>query len=146
MTRHIVFFALLTLSTLYALIRGGRPEQIGAVTLFAGAWLSAVMVQPAGSRFYSVETGILMTDVVIWGIFLWLSIRSTRFWPLWITALLGAEVLVHIGVVFAPGSGWAAYMTGAAMWSWIAQILLLAATWRHRRRQVLWGSDAPWKT
>jgi len=145
-TRHLLFFGLLTFSTLYALIRGGRPEQIGALTLFAGAWTSALMVKPAGSRFYQVETGILVTDVAIWGVLLWLSIRSTRFWPLWITALLGAEVLVHIGVLFAPGSDWAAYMTAAAMWSWIAQVLLLVATRRHCRRLRLWGADASWKS
>lgn len=145
MTRQTLFFALLLASTLYGLIRGGRPEQIGAATLFAGAWASVLLAHPAGARFNYLEAGILATDVVIWGIFLWLSIQSSRFWPLWVAALLGAEVLVHIGLVFAPRSGWKAYMAASAMWSWVAQPLLIIATWRHRRRLDRYGVDVSWK-
>jgi hypothetical protein len=146
MTRQAAFLMLLTGSTLYALIRGGRPEQIGAATLFGGAWLSVLVVQPLGLRFRHLETGILMTDMVILGIFLWLSIRSTRFWPIWIAALLGAEVLVHLATMVAPRAGWEAYMAGTMMWSWGAQTLLIAATWRHRCRVARTGADTPWKS
>lgn len=145
MSRQVAFLVLLILSTFYAALRGGRPEQIGAATLFAGAWVSTLAVHPQGMRFYHVESGILLIDLAILGVFLWLSVRSTRFWPLWITAMLAAEVVVHIGLIVAPNVHWKAYMDATAIWGWIAQLVLIAATWRTRQRQKKLGADAPWK-
>lgn len=145
MTRQVAFLGLLIVSTLYAAIRGGRPEQIGAATLFAGAWISTLVVRPLGLRFFHIETGILLTDVIVLSVFLWLSVRSTRFWPIWIAAMLTAEVIVHIGLVVAPSVHWSAYMDATALWGWIAQLMLIVATWRARRRQKYPGADAPWK-
>jgi hypothetical protein len=145
MTRQIAFLILLITSTLYAGLRGGRPEQIGAATLFAGAWISTLAVHPLGQRFFHVETGILLTDVAILGVFLWLSVRSTRFWPLWVAGMLTAEVIVHIGLIIAPSVRWKAYMDATAIWGWIAQLVLIGATWRTKWRQSHLGADAPWK-
>ncbi|WEK43249.1 MAG: hypothetical protein P0Y64_18340 [Candidatus Sphingomonas colombiensis] len=145
MTRQIAFLVLLVVSTLYAVLRGGRPEQIGAATLFAGAWISTLVVHPLGLRFFHIESGVLVTDVAILGVFLWLSVRCTRFWPIWIAAMLTAEVIVHIGLVIAPSVPWKAYMDATALWGWIAQLMLIVATWRTKRRQMDLGADAPWK-
>ncbi|WDF74214.1 hypothetical protein [Novosphingobium sp. KACC 22771] len=145
MTRHVAFFILLTVSSLYAAIRGGRPEQIGAATLFGGAWASVLAANPPGGRFRQLESGILVIDIVLLAIFLWLAIRSTRFWPIWVAGLLGSEVLVHVGVILAPLATWRAYLNATAMWSWVAQIILIVATWRHRERLAQRGNDASWK-
>ncbi|MDR6710201.1 hypothetical protein J2X73_004606 [Novosphingobium sp. 1748] len=145
MTRHVAFFVLLVVSSLYAAMRGGRPEQIGAATLFGGAWASVLAANPSGGRFRQLETGILIIDIVLFGIFLWLAIRSTRFWPIWVAALLNAEVFIHVGHIIAPTAGWKAYMNAVAIWGWVTQIVLIVATWRHRRRIALQGSDASWK-
>ncbi|MDE1918798.1 MAG: hypothetical protein KGJ57_08275 [Sphingomonadales bacterium] len=143
--RHIAFLLLLALSSLYALARGGRPEQIGAATLLGGAMLTVWIAPPLPLRFHRVETGILAIDLILFGMFLWLSVRTTRFWPLWIAALLGAEVLVHIGLMIAPTIIPQAYGDTLALWSWAAQMALIAATWRHRVRLTRTGADRPWK-
>jgi len=145
MTRQLAFLALLIFSTLFACLRGGRPEKIGAVTLFAGAWISAWAVRPHGLRFRHVETGILLIDLTILGVFLWLSLRSTRFWPIWLAALLNAEILVHLGLIVAPQVNWRTYMDTTALWGWAAQAMLILATWRHQIRLAQHGADAPWK-
>jgi hypothetical protein len=142
----MAFFALLLVSSFYALIRGGRPEKIGAVTLLGGACLSALFIRPHGPRFHNVESGVLVIDALIFGIFLWLAVRSTRFWPMWIAAMLGAEVLVHVMLMTVPDVVPEAYMDAIALWSWLAQVLLIVATRRHRNRLRHWGVDVPWKT
>jgi peptidoglycan biosynthesis protein MviN/MurJ (putative lipid II flippase) len=144
-TRHFAFLALLIVSTCYALAKGDRPERIGAFTLCAGALLSVWVARPLGPRFRHIEVGILAIDIAILGIFLWLSLRSTRFWPLWIAALLGTEVIVHLGVMVAPTVVREAYMDAVAMWSWAAQVILAVATWRHRTRLKRMDADVPWK-
>jgi uncharacterized membrane protein len=114
-------------------------------TLLGGASLTVLVASPLGTRFHSVESGILIIDMLILGIFLWLSIRSTRFWPIWIAAILGAEVVIHVALVIAPEVVPRAYMHALAIWSWFAQMVLVIATWRHRRRLMRLGVDAPWK-
>jgi hypothetical protein len=145
MTRQVLFLAVLLLSTAYALIRGGQPERIGAATLLGGASLTVVAASPLGIRFRGVETGILFIDLSLLGIFLWLSIRSTRFWPIWIAAMLGAEVIIHIALMVAPDVVPRTYMHALALWSWMGQLVLVTATWRHRMRLTRLGADAPWK-
>jgi hypothetical protein len=39
-----------------------------------------------------------------------------------------------------------AYMDAVAIWSWVAQIILIIATWRHRRRLGSLGVDNSWKS
>ena len=137
MTRQVLFLAFLLLSSAFAFRRGDQPEKIGAVTLLLGASLTVLVASPLGTRFQNVEAGILVIDISILGIFLWLSIQSTRFWPIWIAAILGA---------IAPEVVPRAYMHGLAVWGWFAQLALVIATWRHRRRLKRLGADAPWKS
>jgi hypothetical protein len=146
MTRQILFSALLVVSSGYAFVKGGRPEQIGAATLLGGAGLSVLAASPAIHRFENVETGILLTDLAILGIFLWLSLRSNRFWPMWVAAMLADEVIVHVMLQTVPNVVPRAYMHAIAVWSWLAQIVLIAATWRHQDRLKRRGADAPWKS
>jgi hypothetical protein len=101
--RHLGFLALLLASSAYALAKGGRPERIAATTLLCGALMSLSAARPLQLRFHHLERGILAIDLVILGIFLWLSLRTTRFWPMWIAALLSAEVLIHIALLLVPG-------------------------------------------
>ena len=145
MTRHVAFLALLLLSSAYALARGGRPERIGATTLLCGALFSVGIARPPGLRFHHVEPGILAVDLAILGIFVWLSLRTTRFWPMWVSALLASEVIIHVALLVAPDTVPDAYRAGEAVWSWGAQLILVAATWRHRDRLNRLGEDPPWK-
>lgn len=146
MTRQVLFLAFLLLSSAYAFRRGDQPEKIGAVTLLGGASLTVLVASPLGTRFQDVEAGILVIDISIMGIFLWLSVRSTRFWPIWIASILGAEVIIHVALVIAPEVIPRAYMHGLALWGWLAQLALVIATWRHRRRLTRLGVDESWKS
>lgn len=145
MTRQAAFLVLLLFSTFYALGRGGRPEKFGAAAMMMAALLSVLAVRPRELRFQQVETGVLVIDTVLLLFFVWLSVKSTRFWPLWVSALLGAEVAVHIASMIAPAFAAAAYMNANAPWSWLAQTVLVIATKRHQLRLQNSGADAPWK-
>lgn len=146
MTRQMIFVCLLILSTLYAFARGGRPEQIAAATLSLGVRASIAFAHHAPLRFQEFEAGILAVDLVMVGIFLALSFRSTRFWPIWIAGILGAETIVHVTRAVVPHVVPQAYVDAAGLWSWVIQTILIAATWRHRNRLRRNGSDAPWRT
>jgi hypothetical protein len=146
MTRQILFGALLLATCLYAAARGGWPERIAAATLLFGAALTVVIAPPFETRFSSVEPAIFLVDALLLGMFLWLSIRSTRFWPLWIAGILGAETLIHIMRATVPAVVPIAYMDAQALWGWLVQVILLVGTRRHQLRLDREGADAPWKT
>lgn len=88
---------------------------------------------------------MLGVDAAMLGVFLWLSFKSTRFWPVWVSGMLMAEVAVHVMRVTVPNVVPKAYMDAVAIWSWVAQIILIVATWRHRRRRARLGVDRSWK-
>ena len=146
MTRQGEFLIMLVISTICAMRWGGRPERIGAATLFIGAVLSAAVVSPIGERFHHVEIGILLADMALLGIFIWLSLRSPRYWPISIGGILAAEVLIHLGSIAAPHVHWLAYMNATVLWGWAAQTVIVIATLRHRYRLVDQGADALWKS
>jgi hypothetical protein len=146
MTRQMIFVCLLIVSSLYAFARGGRPEQIAAATLALGVLASIAFVQPGSVRFHYLEAGILGVDLAMLGIFLALSLRSTRFWPLWISGMLLAEVIIHLTRALVPDIVPAAYAEAAGFWSWVAQSMLIAATWRHQERLRQRGYDASWRS
>lgn len=140
-----MFVGLLVLSSIYGFARGGRPEQIGAATLGSGVLASIALSHPVAFQFQGVEVGMLGVDAAMLGVFLWLSFKSTRFWPAWVSGMLMAEVAVHVMRVTVPDVVPKAYMDAVAIWSWVAQIILIVATWRHRRRRARWGVDRSWK-
>ncbi|WP_404478685.1 hypothetical protein [Novosphingobium sp. BL-52-GroH] len=144
-SRHLVFLALLVATSLYAVIRGGRPERIGAATMLAGSLLSACAVHAPRSRFIHAEGGILLVDLAMLGVITWLAVRSTRFWPIWVAAMILAETVVHIMSALAPRSVPIGYLRAQALWSWISLILLLGGTFRHRWRERTGEPDPPWK-
>lgn len=145
MTRQLLFLGLLVASSVYAGARGGGPEKIGAAALLGGAVASVAVAQPFAVRFQQIEVGILVVDFIMLSVFLWLSLRSTRFWPLWIAALLGAEIVVHLMRIAVPNIVPRAYMDAVAMWAWAAQMILIAATWRHGARFKRLGADPSWR-
>ncbi len=140
-----MFVGLLVLSTIYGFARGGRPEQIGAATLASGVLASIAFSHPAALQFQRVEAGMLTVDAAMLGVFLWLSFKSTRFWPAWVSGMLVAEVAVHVMRVTAPDVVPKAYMDAVAIWSWVGQIILIVATWRHQRRLARAGVDSSWR-
>lgn len=145
MTRHILFAIFLVISCLYAACRGGTPERIASGALLGSAILSIGVARPLGPRFADLEIGILLVDALTLGILLWLSIRSTRFWPLWVAAMLGAETAIHIMRAVVPAIVPVAYRDAQALWSWVIQLMLLVGTIRHAGRLQREGADAAWK-
>jgi len=144
MNRHIAFLVLLVGSSLYAGLRGGTPERTAAASLFAAAFLSLDVAAPI-HRFHRIETGVLVVDLLLLSVFLWLAQRSTRFWPIWIAGFLAAEIIVHLARAAVPDFFTLEYMDAIALWGWLAQVLLIVATWRHRHRIRRWGADESWK-
>ncbi|WP_404711375.1 hypothetical protein [Sphingomonas sp. MMS24-J13] len=132
------------LSSGYALLYGGGPERAAAVIVVIGTVL-AFVAEPLGLHPYgSIAVGMFLLDLAMLIAFQSLALAADRFWTTWVAGLQQAAVLVHITRAIAPDIAPFAYAVGLKGWSYVILILIIAGTWRHRRRLQIYGSDRCW--
>ena len=137
---HVVLFNILMLAaSVYALGWGGAPERIFVVLSVLALYAS---IHVHHENFLKLDVGLFLVDLALFCALFLLSIFSTRFWPIWMTALQGLCVLSHV-VMLVPlpeeGFGYA-----VLVWAWPMEMLLIVATFRHRQRLAWTGTDRPW--
>ena len=140
---YILFTFLLILALGYALGWGGAPERIFAVLAAIASAITAWVETPWPREFRHVELGVFFVDLALFCVFYVLSIFSTRFWPIWMTAMQGLVVLAHV-VVLTPQPSAFGYQALEEFWSYPQLILLMVAVHRHRKRLALMGTDPSW--
>lgn len=145
MSRLILFLVLWLGCCGYALARGGAPERIGATIFLAAALLSLAVAEPQGSRFDSVELGVLMVDLGVLAGFMMLALKANRFWPIWMSGMQAVQVLSHFAIAAnATIIPWA-YWNAQTLWSYPMLLLLAAAAAWHRVRLRTLGADPSWR-
>jgi hypothetical protein len=145
MDHQSIFLLILLSTTIYALVRGGAPERIGALILLAGAVSSVLLARPFAMRFRHIEPGILLCDMLMFASLVCVALRSTRFWPIWVSGLVGSEIFVDLLRAVVPALAPDVYMYAIGLWSWAIQTILFAGVFRHQMRLRRFGSDDPWK-
>ena len=60
-----LYYTLLGLCWIYALMRGGRPERLGAALMAVASVLSLALLWGRADRYRSVETGVLIVDIAL---------------------------------------------------------------------------------
>jgi hypothetical protein len=130
-----VFRALLIASCGYALWRGRRDERIVALVCIAATAASRLAFHPLSVRYSSVETGLLLIDLGVLAAFVFVALRSPRFWPLWVAGLQLTESTAHVMKAIDERLLPMAYGAAIALWSYPILIILALGTWRgHKRR------------
>lgn len=138
------FFALLFVCCLYAFVAGGGPERIGAASYALACIASHLLFSAPPIKFRSVEVGVFIVDVLVFTAFAILALRANRFWPIWVTALLGLGVLAHLARWAGPGTIPWAYQLILSIWSYPILALIVIGTFNHQRRLARFGADRSW--
>lgn len=138
------FLALLALCTLYALWAGGGPERIGAAAYALSVAATHLIRTANGQRWLNVAAGEFTVDALVFIAFVVIALRANRFWPLWVSALLGISVLGHLARLAGPDIFWWAYAVSLTIWSYPIVLLFALGTFFHRRRLALHGVDRSW--
>ena len=85
----------------YALIRGGPDERLtGAVLLIA--YLAAPFLQNRVD-WQAPQYGLMVSDVLLAGYFVWLALRSDRYWPVWAAGFQLLTLFAWLAFLFEPG-------------------------------------------
>lgn len=141
---NLAFLILLVATTAYALTFGGTPERIAASLYAAACVLSFGVVSAIPYRFRSVEIGIFAIDLLLFIAFVLLALRANRFWPLWVSALLGLGLLGHLAMMARPQVVAWAYAAILSIWSYPILFLVCVGTAAHRSRLKRNGADPSW--
>ena len=137
-----VFRILLAIVALYALFRGRRDERHVGVILVLGVIATHFAISPLSSRFAGVESHVMLVDVIVFAGFLWVALRSERFWPMWIAGLQLTTILGHLLKAVDANLFSRAYGAALVFWGYPIVLILAIGTWRNHRRH-LENSEAP---
>ena len=134
MIRPLVFGTLLWAICIYALRRGGTEERIAALGMFLNSYLTLLVVSPFATRFTHVELPIAIVVIALSLLLLWISLRSRKFWPLWLTAMQVLSTLAHFAPYVPHIIPWA-YGSAVALWMYLMLIVLGFAIHRGQRER-----------
>jgi hypothetical protein len=137
-----IFRALLVFSCGYALWRGRSDERIVALVCIAATAASRLAFSPLSIRYRGVETGLLLIDLAVLASFVFVALRSPRFWPLWIAGLQLTESTAHVLKAIDESLLPLAYGAAIALWSYPILIILAIGTWRGQRRREREGTPS----
>jgi hypothetical protein len=140
------FYALLLAVCLYAFATGGGPERLGAAAYGLACIASHFVFSAPAIKFRSVETGVFLIDVLVFAAFAILALRANRFWPIWVTALLGLGVLAHLARWAGPDTMPWAYQLVLSIWSYPILAIIAIGAFNHRRRLARFGTDRSWSS
>jgi len=120
-----------------AVWRGGAYERLAAAGVLAGWSLSMVVFR---ARSEDTQWGVLIIDVGLFGLFLWIALRSRRFWPLFAAGFQLLALFTHLASALDHRvSGWA-YLTAEQIWSYLMLSAVGYAAWTAKRARD-WGVE-----
>lgn len=133
-SHQVIFRALLIGSCGYALWKGRSDGRIVALVCLAATISTRLATSPQYIRYSNVETGLLTIDLLVLVTFVYVALRSQRFWPLWVAGLQLTTSMAHFMKAIDEHLLPVAYGTAIALWSYPILIILAVGTWREHRR------------
>lgn len=131
-----LFWTLLTVVCAYAFWRGRSDERIAASVCLGASLATKFLISPMQYRYQNIETGLVAIDMLVFAGFLFIALRSQRFWPLWIAGLQLTNSMSHLLKAIDYDLMPSAYAAAAAFWSYPILIILAVGTWRTDRRNA----------
>jgi hypothetical protein len=128
--RHVLYGILMWGVCLYALYRGGWAERLTAAGILILTYLSVLVLSPVAVRFHRVELALALVDAMLFGLLLFISLRTEKFWPLWLAAMQGLTIMSHLALYVPHIIPWA-YHRAVVVWYYPMLIILAYATHRH---------------
>ena len=117
----------------FALLKGDQPERFTAGAVVIG-WLATLAVH-RDSVLSGVPIPVMLIDVMLLVLFIGLSWRTDRSWPVWAAAFQAIIVLVHIVTLIDIRIRAIAYLSAQTVGSYGVLICLAIGTfvaWQTR--------------
>ena len=131
--RNEIYVALLAATLVYVFWRGGREERQAAGLLLGAVLLTGLLVTRGSTRFNNPEYGIFVADLIYYLGMLVLAARTQRAFALCISAIIGAQLLLHLARFSAVHVDDWVYSNAVSLWSYPKLIILNVTVLRRSR-------------
>jgi hypothetical protein len=142
MVRLLIYHLLLFGACGYALVRGRTDARIVAAVFLVGDIATYALRSQVAGGYSSVETGVLVVDIVAFLGFTYAALISDRFWPLWVSGLQLTTSMGHIFKAIDTHLLPLAYAAALRFWAYPILIILAVGTWRAQHRAAYERSAA----
>ena len=140
------FIGLLIICTLYAVVAGGAPERIGALVYALSCVVTYVLLELSQVLWRSIEYGVFISDTLLLAFFCVFAVRANRYWPIWVSALLGLGLFGHLARWVGPDVVPWAYAVVLTIWSYPILAIIALGTFNHQQRLKRFGVDRSWSS
>lgn len=137
----LIYLCILAASLVYIGVRGERAERACIIAITIGS-LATGLAANKGPAWYEAEVGIFVVDVATLVAFIVIMAKSTRFWPLWITALQNIAVMTHLARFIKPQTVPMAYAIAEQLWVYIMLLILIISVRQQRSSGASMSSAA----
>lgn len=133
-----------------ALFRGRDDERLAASSTLAAWALSMVAVRVDGDLgpSHATQWEVVPIDVALLGVYLWIVLRTRRYWPVVASAVWLLAVLTHlVRPPYPIVTGWT-YLTVLIFWNYLTLFVIGYGAWTAPRYAGSVGAptDAPGAT
>lgn len=129
----VLFNTILVIVCGFALIRGGKPERIGALINLAASGLTTFLQSQHIVSLAPAELGIFAIDTAVAAGFFWLAIRTIRFWPIWAFGFALADLVASLAGPLLPQVVLFIYHTVLVIYAYLALGALALGTYKLPR-------------
>jgi len=111
--------------------RGHDDERLAAGGLLAN-WALSLVVFKSGSE--ETQWAVSLFDAALTVLYLWIALRSRRYWPLFAAGFQLLVMVTHLGHAVDPRvTGWS-YLTAQLLWAYLVIIAIGYGSWTAPRR------------
>jgi hypothetical protein len=130
----LLFSFALAASCFYVAWAGDRDEKIALFAYGLASIVSAYVVSPLSVRFRGLEWSVMAVDAMLLMPFLWIVLRSTRNWPLWMTAIQVVSIVTNSVVMSAASRH--AYAANLYLLSYGVLGSIVVGSYRSRKQRL----------
>ena len=135
MLSPVIYHALLIAVCAYAFLHGQRDERLAAIVCVVATLATRLALSPLTVRYSSVEMGVFLVDLFALAGFIFIALRTDRFWPLWVAGLQLTTMAAHGMKAIEVGLMPQAYAAAARFWVYPIFLIIVIGTWRNHRRE-----------
>jgi hypothetical protein len=104
---------------------------------------TTLALSPVAHRYNGLEATVMFVDLAVFAGFLWVALRSERFWPLWIAGLQLTTIIGHLLKAVDIHLFARAYGAALSFWGYPIVLILAIGTWRGTNRARRAATRAP---
>jgi hypothetical protein len=130
-----LYHLLLAVVAAYAFWRGKADERLAAMICVIATVATRLLLSPVASRYSGLELGVLAVDLLTLTGFVFIALRTDRFWPMWVAGLQLTTLIAHLLKAIQLDLVPHAYAAAGRFWVYPIFLLIVIGTWRSHQRQ-----------